>query len=100
MPFLIETHDKHGHHELRLATRDEHLAYLDSRVERLIACGAKLSDDGKRAHGGIYLVAVESRQEARDFIEADPFYRAGLFERVDISRWRQAYLDRRNTLND
>ena len=100
MPFLIETYDKPGHEALRLEARDAHLTYLDHRVGQLLACGAKLSDDGKTAHGGIYLVAVESRSEAEAFIEADPFYRVGLFERVEICRWRQAYLDGRNTLTE
>lgn len=100
MPFLIETYDKPDHQALRLSTRDAHLEYLDSHVSQLIACGAKLSDDGEAAHGGIYLVAVESRDEAEAFIEADPFFRAGLFERVEISRWRKAYLDGRNMLTE
>jgi len=98
MPFMIETFDKPSHHELRLDVRPRHLAYLDANLDCLIACGAKLNDDGERAHGGLYLLAVENREEAERFIRNDPFHDAGLFERVTITRWRQAYLDGRNTL--
>ncbi|WP_353176421.1 MULTISPECIES: YciI family protein [unclassified Salinisphaera] len=98
MPYMIETFDKPNHHDLRLAVRDEHLVYLDANMHLLIACGAKLDDAGDHASGGLYLVALETRDEARAFIEADPFYKAELFERVEITRWRQAYLDGRNTL--
>ncbi|MFP3442559.1 YciI family protein, partial [Pantoea sp. SIMBA_133] len=64
----------------------------------LLACGAKLSDDGETASGGIYLVDLDSREEAEHFIESDPFHQAGLFAEVKIVRWRQAYLNRKNTL--
>lgn len=92
MPFMIETWDKEGHHDLRLEVRDRHLAYLDIHEERLLACGAKLSDDGSFASGGLYLLDVESRIEAESFIKHDPFHEAGLFQRVEVTRWRKAYL--------
>lgn len=98
MPYLIETYDKPGFESLRLAVREEHLRYLDSRAELLLACGAKLSDDGRTASGGIYLLDVEDRSAADQFIAADPFSRAGLFQAVVIERWRKAYLDGKNCL--
>lgn len=93
MPYMIETFDKPDHHELRLEVRDAHLAYLDAHKERLLACGAKLSDDGQHASGGIYLVDCETREQAQALIDNDPFSQADLFERVVICRWRKAYLD-------
>lgn len=98
MPFLIETFDKPGLQALRLEVRQAHLDYLDAHVDILLACGAKLSDDGETASGGIYLVDLGSREEAERFIEADPFHQAELFAAVKIVRWRQAYLNRKNTL--
>ncbi|WP_370246235.1 YciI family protein [Candidimonas sp. SYP-B2681] len=60
----------------------------------LLACGAKLNDDGTDAGGGVYLVDVDTREEAQALIDADPFHKDGdLFERVTITRWRKAYLD-------
>ncbi|WP_244183052.1 YciI family protein [Vreelandella songnenensis] len=90
---MIETFDKPDHQALRLEVRDVHLAYLDAHKERLLACGAKLSDDGKTASGGLYLLDCETREAAQAFIDADPFSQADLFERVVICRWRKAYLD-------
>ena len=98
MPYMIETFDKADSHDLRLAIRPAHLDYLDAHVDLLLACGAKLSDDGAQANGGLYLVDLEDRAAAQRFIENDPFFQAELFERVAITRWRQAYLDKRNTL--
>ncbi|MDN7132147.1 YciI family protein [Vreelandella profundi] len=98
MPFLIETFDKPDHQVLRLEVRQAHLEYLDANVTLLLACGAKLSDDGTTASGGLYLVDLDSREEAERFIQADPFHEAELFAEVNIVRWRQAYLNRQNTL--
>ncbi|MFI0473247.1 YciI family protein [Halomonas sp. HMF6819] len=93
MPYMIETFDKPGQHALRLEVRDDHLAYLETHKERLLACGAKLSDDGAHADGGLYLVDCETREQAQALIDDDPFSQAGLFERVVICRWRKAYLN-------
>lgn len=98
MPYIIETFDKPGHQHVRQAARPEHLAFLDAHKAKLLACGAKLNDDGSDAGGGFYVVAVESRAEAEAFIAEDPFTHADLFERVAITRWRQAYLAGRSYL--
>ncbi|MGQ3672502.1 YciI family protein [Xanthobacter sp. TB0136] len=100
MPWMVETYDRPGTAALRLEIRPAHLDYLEANRHLLLACGAKLDDEGGAASGGLYLLALETRQEAEAFIEADPFFRAGLFERVFFTRWRKAYLDGRNTLGE
>jgi uncharacterized protein YciI len=80
MPYFIETFDRPNHGHVRQA------------------CGAKLTDDGEAALGGVYLVDVETRAEAERFIAEDPFTKADLFLRIEITRWRKAYLDGRNYL--
>ena len=98
MPFFIETFDKPGHQQIRRNTRPVHLDFLEENKEKLLACGAKLEEDGTDAGGGVYIVDVETQKEAEAFIAADPFTRAGLFERVNIVRWRKAYVAGRNYL--
>lgn len=93
MPYMIETFDKPGTLDLRTKVREEHLAFLKDNAALLLACGAKLDDDGDAAGGGLYVVDLETRAEATAFIEADPFFKAGLFEQVVIQRWRKAYVD-------
>lgn len=93
MPYIIETFDKPNHQEVRQQHRAEHLEYLDANKQLLLACGAKLQDDGKDAGGGLYIVDLETREAAQQFIDADPFAKANLFDRVTITRWRKAYVD-------
>lgn len=93
MPFLIETFDKPANQHVRQANRSAHLDFLGRKKDLLLACGAKLNDDGSDAGGGIYIVDVDSREGAQQFIAEDPFTEAGLFAEVRITRWRKAYLN-------
>ncbi len=94
MPFIIETFDKKDHAEVRQKHRPAHLDYLEENKALLLACGAKLQDDGNDAGGGLYVIDVDTKEQAQSFINADPFHRDGaLFERITITRWRKAYVD-------
>jgi uncharacterized protein YciI len=95
MPYIVETWDKEGHAAVRREHRPAHLEFLAEKHALLLACGAKLDDDGSDAGGGIYVLDVATRGEAEAFIAADPFHRAGLFRQVTITRWRKAYVDGR-----
>ena len=92
MPYIIETFDKPAHQHVRQATRAAHLEFLEQNKDLLLACGAKLADDGADLGGGLYVVALDTREEAQRFIESDPFHAEGLFERVTLTRWRKAYV--------
>lgn len=93
MPYAILTTDKPASAELRTKTRNAHLAYLDAHADKLLAAGALISDDGTGGHGGILIVDTDERKVAEDFIAHDPFTKAGLFEKVTVTRWRKAYFD-------
>lgn len=93
MPFLIDATDKPNSADLRAKARPEHLEFLKASLPKLLAAGAKLSDDGASAHGSAYIVDVETRAEAEAFINADPFTKAGLFGDIRITRWRKGFFD-------
>ncbi|ARP97508.1 YciI family protein [Bordetella genomosp. 13] len=93
MTYFIETFDKPGHQAVRKELRPAHLEFLEANAHRLLACGAKLNEDGTDAGGGVYIITAESLQDAKDFIAADPFSKGDLFAEVRITRWRKAYVD-------
>lgn len=92
MPYIIETFDKPEHQAVRQAHRPAHLDFLAHNAALLLACGAKLQDDGSDMGGGLYVVDLDTREAAQAFIESDPFYQADLFAQVRITRWRKAYV--------
>lgn len=66
-----------------------HLDYLHSQKGILVISGATLTDDGKEAIGSLLIVNVNSRVEARAFVDGDPFQKAGMFTNVTITRMRK-----------
>ena len=93
MAYLIETHDNPGREHVRDSLRQKHLEWLEGHVDKVIAGGALMNDDGSSVIGGLMLVDIDSREEAEAFIADDPFTASDLFARVDIIRWRMSFLD-------
>ncbi len=93
MPFIIRAYDKPDSGALRAETRDAHLAYLAPHAPRILAGGALLSDDGSSALGSLIILDTEERAEAEALAANDPYALAGLFERVEILRWRKVLFD-------
>ena len=92
MPFLIFCRDKPGSLEVRLATRPQHIAYLQTYIQKLIQAGPLLDDDG-RPCGSMLIVDVAERAQAEGFAESDPNFKAGLFESVIIRGYRTVFQD-------
>lgn len=97
MPYLIQTFDRPGTEAKRAELRPDHLQYLESTKDLLLACGAKLDEEGK-ATGSLYLVDVETKEEAEAYIAGDPFTQGDMFREIQIERWRKAFLDRKSYL--
>lgn len=93
MPYAIQTLDKPGSADLRAQTRPAHLEYLTQHQHLLLAAGALTEDDGTGGSGGILLVDTDDRAVAESFIADDPFTKAGLFQKVTVTRWRKAFFD-------
>jgi uncharacterized protein YciI len=94
VPYAILTTDKPNSAQLSARVRDTHIEYLTAHLHKLLAAGALTADDGSGGHGGILIVDTDDRKEAEAFIAADPFTKAGLFEKVTVSRWRKAYFNK------
>lgn len=92
MLFVIICTDKPASLDLRLATRERHLAYLETYAERIVQAGPMLDPDG-RPCGSLLLVEVADRAAADGFAEADPYARVGLFESTMIRPYREVYRD-------
>ena len=90
MLFVIYCRDNPGSGDLRLATRDAHLAYVDSTEIDIRIAGPMLDDAGNMV-GSMFVVDAAERAAVDAFSAADPYREAGLFERVDIHAFRQVF---------
>ena len=62
--------------------------FLDDHHSQVIVCGSLLSDDDATWVGGIMLAEAPDRAAVEALTASDPFAQAGLYESVEIHRWR------------
>lgn len=89
MLWLISNTNTPGAEAARDALREEHRRYLRDHSHALVLSGPLQSDDGSSNWGSIFLVSFATAEEARAFSAAEPFTRAGLYDRTTISRVRK-----------
>ena len=87
MLFAITCTDKPDSLPLRMATRPNHLAYLETYISKVVMAGPLLDGDGRPA-GSLLIVDVADRPEAEGFAAGDPYAKAGLFESAIIRPFR------------
>lgn len=92
MHFAFLCTDKPGTLQVRLDTRPEHLAYLNTlnKEGKLAFAGPFLGDDGKPT-GSLVVVKAETIEAARALAEADPYTKAGLFADVEVKAWNWVF---------
>jgi uncharacterized protein YciI len=81
--FLMTCLDKPNALELRMATREAHLAYVAENLANVKIAGPMLTVTGEMA-GSMFIFEGADIDAVRAFNAADPYTRAGLFEQVEI----------------
>lgn len=84
MHYIIHCLDKPNSVEKRLEHYEAHKAYLSRATIKTVISGPLLADDEETMIGSCFLVEANSLQEVEAFNQADPFYKADLWERISI----------------
>jgi hypothetical protein len=69
------------------ALDEEHWSYMDGFADGMTARGPTLAADRTTWTGSIHIVDLPSAEAAREFVEREPYNRAGLFEQHIIRRF-------------
>ena len=93
MPYVISFVDDPDVLEKKKQLRDTHLDYVKSNAHRIITSGGFFPDDDDFPNGGLIILDVETRREAVDYIENDPFFVSGIFSEYTIRRWKKFVWD-------
>lgn len=94
MPFAISfVDDPRTTRERKQSFRDVHIAYVTENAHRIIASGGLFPDDDDFPNGGLILLDVQTRAQAVDYIENDPFFLNRIFSRYTIHRWKKFVFD-------
>jgi uncharacterized protein YciI len=78
--YFIYRVDKPNSEALRMRTRQAHLDYAETLGATLVFAGPTLTDDGKSMIGSVWVLQVDTRDEAEAITRSDPYEKAGLFQ--------------------
>jgi len=84
--FVLSCIDKADSLDLRAANRQAHMSYFTEHPA--FRLGGPYLDVDDRAVGSMIIIEAEDSAMALAISQADPYRLAGLYERVDIRRWR------------
>ncbi len=91
MHWLIKCRARSAIDELRVATLPAHTRFLDGYPEVTWYSGPLFTDDNKNAIGSLRLIEFPDRAAANAYINADPYTKAGIFESINIERWKPTF---------
>ena len=84
MAYLVHCFYRPGGADERLGIRRAHIEHMLEWLPRTVFGSAILGDDGSPA-GMVVALDVATEAQARQFLEAEPYFRAGLFEKVSVN---------------
>ncbi|MGZ3215655.1 YciI family protein [Paracoccus sp. T5] len=84
--FAVICRDKPGALQIRLDTRNAHLAHI--RDSGIVAMAGPLIEEGEM-RGSLVILEAADLDAARAWAEADPYKAAGLFASTEITEWKK-----------
>lgn len=87
MRVALMTRDKPGALQIRLDTREAHLAYI--KETGVVEMAGPFLDEGGQMCGSLIVLDVADLAAAKAWAENDPYNKAGLFADVRIQEWKK-----------
>lgn len=86
MLYALICRDKPGALQVRLDTRAEHLAYIESTG--VVKMAGPFLEDGQMC-GSLVILETETLAAAQDWAANDPYAKAGLFASASVTEWKK-----------
>lgn len=87
--YTIITKDKPGATATRMEKLKEHLAHVETNLDRLAVAGPLRDEDGYFT-GSLLVVKADSEADARALLETDPYYKADIWSDIEIRAFNAA----------
>jgi len=84
MLYVFHLLDKPGAAALRDRVRPEHKDYLGQVADQIAFAGPLFGDDGRAMVGSLLVIDFDSKEAAEAWRAAEPFTKAGLYEKVSV----------------
>lgn len=98
MLFVARFTDKPGIAEKRAELLDAHFAWLDANRHRVKLAGSLREDVGGNSLGGLWIIEADSKADAEQVYQTDPFFANGLRANVEVFHYVKANAERPVTL--
>jgi len=82
--------DNEGLDAIRKEHSAEHFDYFAANRDKIVIAGGLRPGPGEPYCGGLWVLEVDSRDEAKSLIEQDPFFRLGLRKGYRLLVWGKA----------
>lgn len=82
--FAVWCEDGPGAGALRRSHLDGHLAHVERHHDRYLVAGPLRRDGAAALVGSLFVVTARNEDEARSFLQEDPYFQCGLFARIDV----------------
>ena len=83
--YICTCHDSGDAAVLRARHLASHLAYVETIMDKVLIAGA-LRDRSEQVTGSCLVYDVSSPEDALRLLRADPYYQAGVWERVECQQ--------------
>ncbi|MBA3529961.1 MAG: hypothetical protein H0T91_11770 [Propionibacteriaceae bacterium] len=87
MEFFVHSRAASGASEPDRALTEEHWSYMDRFAAGMIARGPTLAADRATWTGSVHIVDLPSAEAAHQFVEREPYNRAGMYEQHLVRRF-------------
>lgn len=67
----------------RKAAAQAHLRWVEAMLDRIALAGPLYSDDGSRMTGSLYVFKTTSLEQARAWLESDPYFAARFWTSIE-----------------
>ncbi len=91
MPYAAICRDQNENAiKLRESELQAHLDYVAGIAEQVLVAGPMSIEGSSSFNASLFIYAVDTEQEARELLERDPYFRAGIYADVTLAPFTPA----------
>jgi len=90
MRWAVIFDDNEGRDWVRKENAEAHFGYLAANREKILIAGGLRQAPDERPCGGLWVMEVDSKDEAVRLVEADPYFQLGLRKGYRLLVWGKA----------
>lgn len=79
--------------DARLEFMQGHLDHVETILDHILVAGPVFADDGKTIIGSTLIYKTDDKEQARKWLEADPYFKAPIWQSVEFHLFRGALGD-------